>query len=170
MRSLLNVINTIDRVLSAFIKPLVVVLSLLIAFLMVTGIFSREIIGQPLLGLEEVILTSVMWLYMMGAALASQERTHLRGDFIQVITRDKKTLARLRLLAELITFVMAIVFSIWAYSLLSWGLERQQSTAVLRIPLYVAQSSLFVCSVLMVFYSLRALLRDTLSMSDEEKT
>lgn len=160
MQRLLTTIYAIDHVLSAAIKPLVVVLSLLVAFLMAGGIFSREILGQPLLGLEEIVLTSVMWLYMMGAALASRDRSHLQGDFVHVITDNPVAIARVKLLATTITLAMAIIFSIWAFSLMRWGVERQQSTAALRIPLYVAQSSMFVCSVLMVFYCIRDLLID----------
>lgn len=150
----------VDRLIAAVIKPLVVVLSLSVALLMVAGIVSREVLGEPLLGLEELILTGVMWLYMMGAALASRERSHLQGDFVQVLTSSQTVRRRVRLLASLITVAMAIVFTVWAFSLLSWGLNRQQSTAVLRIPLYVAQSSLFACSVLMVLYALRDVVHD----------
>ena len=168
MQSLLKLFAAIDRGVATLINPLVVTLSLAVAFLMVAGIVSRELLNQPLLGLEEIILTSVMWLYMMGAALASRERTHLRGDFIQTITSNPKVLGGMRLLAALITLAMAIIFSIWAFSLLRWGLERQQSTAALRIPLYVAQSSMFVCSVLIVFYAVRDLLHDALNLKNQE--
>lgn len=168
MHKLLKLLGAVDRALSRLIRPLVVLLSLLIAILMVTGIVSRELLGQPLLGLEEIVLTSVMWLYMLGAALASHERTHLRGDFVNVLIRNPVILARVRLVAELITLTMAVMFSIWAFSLLSWGLERQQSTAVLRIPLYVAQSSIFVCSVLIVFYTVRDVLSDILAAKPGE--
>ncbi len=136
---------------------------------MVAGIVSRELLGQPLLGLEEIVLTSVMWLYMMGAALASKERSHLSGDFVQVVTHNPATRARVRFLATCITLVMAIVFSVWAFSLMAWGLERQQSTTALRIPLYVAQSSLFVCSVIIIFYTLRDVLSDAQALSEVSK-
>ncbi len=151
MTTLQSILSIVDRALGLLIRPLVVVLSLLIATLMVGGIVSREFLGQPLLGLEEIVLTCVMWLYMMGAALASREGTHLRGDFIQLLINNPKILAGIRLLAGTISFGLAIVFSIWAFSLMSWGFERQQSTAVLRIPLYVAQSSMFVCSIIIIF-------------------
>lgn len=167
MQALQKTINAIDHGLCLLIKPLVVTLSLLIAVLMVTGIVSRELVGQPLLGLEEIVLTSVMWLYMMGAALASREGTHLRGDFVTLLTKNPDILARIRLLAGTITFFMAIVFSVWAFSLMSWGFERQQSTAVLRIPLYVAQSSMFTCSVIIVFYCFRDVLYDVRALSVE---
>ncbi|MEM7081163.1 MAG: TRAP transporter small permease [Pseudomonadota bacterium] len=169
MHALLALIKRLDPFVARVLKPLVVVLSLAVAVLMVSGIVSRELLGQPLLGLEEVVLTSVMWLYMLGAALASRDRTHLSGDFIQVITQNESTKARMRFVATLISLLMAIVFAIWSFSLIRWGFERQQSTAALRIPLYVAQSSLFVCSVLMVFYAIRDALSDALALGDGGK-
>ncbi len=167
MTELQNLFRIVDRTLGLMIRPLVVFLSLLIAGLMVGGIVSRELLGQPLLGLEEIVLTSVMWLYMMGAALASREGTHLRGDFIQFLIKNPKTLAGIRLLAGLISFALAVIFSLWAFSLMSWGFERQQSTAVLRIPLYVAQSSMFVCSVIIIFYCFRDVIQDASHLRSE---
>ena len=158
-RALLSAFNSIDRVLKRVLSPLVIMLSLLVAFGLVIGIVARELAGQPLLGLEEVILICVMWLYMLGATLASRDGTHLSGDFVQAMTDNQRIIDRMHMLASIISLVMAGCFVVWSYSLLAWGIEKGQSTPVFAIPLYVAQGSLFVCSLLFVFYCLRDVLR-----------
>ncbi len=158
MKTLISSINRIDQILALLLLPLVVILSLAVAGLMVTGIFTRSVLGSPLLGLEEVILLAVMWVYMVGAALASRDRTHLRADFVNVFVTDDVLRNRLHTVAHLISTVMVIAFAIWSLDLLMWGLDKRQATTALQIPLFLAQGSMFFASVLMLFYVLRDLL------------
>jgi len=157
---LLSIFKRIDSGLSRILRTVVVVLSLFVALAMVLGIVMRSALNAPMLGLEEVILFSVMWLYMMGAALASRERSHLSADFVAVFVSNARTRNALHLLATLISLIMVIAFVVWSYDLLSWGLDRQQSTPVFRLPLYLSQGSLFAASVLFLFYMLRDVIQD----------
>ncbi|MEM7281779.1 MAG: TRAP transporter small permease [Pseudomonadota bacterium] len=152
--------NRLDRLVTAVIKPLVVILSLFVALSMVTGILARSVFGAPMLGLEEFVLLSVMWLYMLGAGLAAQENSHLRADFVHVISDNPKFLSATKLIASVISLFMAVVFVVWSWDLLLWGVTRQQSTAVFQIPLYASQASLFVCSLLFVLFTARDVYND----------
>lgn len=159
-------IDRIDQFIALVVCPFVVALSLAVAGLMVLGIVARSVLGEPLLGLEEIILLAVMWLYMMGAVLASRERTHLRADFINVFVSNDKTRHRLHTVANLISTCMVVAFFIWSLDLLLWGLEKRQATTALQIPLFLAQGSMFCASVLMLFYAVRDLLQDFVRAGD----
>ena len=76
MAKLLKAFESIDSVLSKIIRLVLVLLSLLVACAMVLGIFMRSALNAPMLGLEEIILFSVMWLYMMGAGMSSSVSSH----------------------------------------------------------------------------------------------
>lgn len=160
MDRIFSVISCIDRVITFFIKPIVVFVSLAIAFMLAIGIFSRSVIEKPVFGLEELVLIGAMWLYMLGAALASRERSHLSADFIQVICSNQKVIKAIHLVAGLVSLVMAIMFVSWSFDLLLWGVEKGQTTPVFQLPWYLSQSSLFVASLLFVFYLVRDLLKD----------
>jgi TRAP-type C4-dicarboxylate transport system permease small subunit len=160
MKALLSIIYAIDNVLAVIIKPIVVVLSFCVAAMLVIGIVSRSFLGTPFFGLEELILASVMWLYMLGAALASRERTHLSGDFIQAFVSNKKIVTFFHYLASVISLIMACFFVSWSYDLAHWAVQKGQTTIVFGIPWYISQSSLFIASILMVFYSIRDLIED----------
>ena len=162
-----KIIDTIDLAIGKVLQPIVVFLSLLIAFGMVAGIVMRSVFSAPMLGLEEIILFSVMWLYMLGAALASRERSHLSADFISTYVTNLKIANSIRVFATLITLVTVIAFVLWSHSLLAWGLEKQQSTPVFRIPLYFSQGSMFCASMLFLFYVLRDLLNDVHSLREQ---
>ncbi len=160
MDALLGAFTRIDNLIKKIIAPLVVVLSLFVAFAMVAGVVSRSVLNTPVLGLEELILFAVIWLYMLGAALASQERSHLRADFVSTFVHNSKVRDTVHLLATVISLIMVIAFIVWSHNLFIWGFTMQQSTPVFRIPFYLSQSSLFCASLLLLFYSLRDTVRD----------
>jgi len=160
LTGLLTVFDRIDMLLSKVIRTVVVVLSLFIAVAMVLGIFMRSALHAPMLGLEEIILFGVMWLYMMGAALASRERSHLSADFVAVYVKNTRIRNALHLLATLVSLAMVLAFVVWSYDLLAWGLTKQQSTPIFQLPLYLSQASLFCASILFLFYMLRDVIHD----------
>ena len=160
MDSLRAIFTSIDSALSKIIQAVVVILSLFVASAMVLGIVLRSVLNAPMLGLEEIILFSVMWLYMMGAALASRERSHLSADFVSVVVSNARVRHGLHLLATLVSLVMVLAFVVWSYDLLAWGFSKQRSTPVFQLPLYLSQASMFCASLLFLFYMLRDVVND----------
>lgn len=160
MFSLNSLISIIDKLLAMIVIPVVVFLSIAIATMLAWGIFSRSILDAPVFGLEELVLLSAMWLYMLGAVLAAKDRSHLTADFVAVIFKNEKVLAGFAVLATIISLVMAFYFVSWSYELLAWSLKKAQTTPVFKMPWYISQSSLFVGSVALAFYLVRDLIID----------
>lgn len=169
MNRILSFIDCIDKALARLIKPIVVVLSLLIAFTLTYGIFTRAVLDEPVFGLEELVLMGAMWLYMLGAVLASRDRSHLTADFVEVLTHNPKVVTFVHLLATTISLFMAIMFAIWSYDLLQWGVKKGQTTPVFQLPWYFSQGSLFVASVLFIFYLIRDFINDLIRFQSPEK-
>lgn len=159
----------IDNVLAFFIKVAVTVLGLFIAFAMVIGIIFRALLGVQVFGLEELVLMAAMWLYMLGAALASRERSHLSADFFQAFSDNEVLHDTMRLIATTLSLVMAAFFVEWSYSLFSWGFEKGQVTPVFGIPQYISQASLLVASVLLLLYVFRDLVHDVNKLFRKDK-
>lgn len=160
MTGLLRFIEKVDMLLVLIVKPIVVVISLAIALMLSYGIFSRAVLGTPVFGLEELILMGAMWLYMLGAVLASRDRTHLCADFVQVATDNQRIISFMHLLATMVSLFMAVMFATWSYDLMVWGLQKGQTTTVFHLPWYLSQSSLFVASTLFIFYLIRDFCHD----------
>ena len=155
---MLELIEKFDAIVGRFLAPVVVFLSLVVAVGMVTGIVARSLFHEPLLGLEEVILFTVMWLYMLGAALASREGSHLSADFLSDYLADEKAKRIVHLIAKLITLTAVLAFVVWSFDLFHWGFTMEQSTPVIKLPYYLVQSSMFAASIFMAIYALRDLL------------
>lgn len=154
----MNILRSLDALVVRIVHPILVVVGLAVALMLAIGIFSRAVLGKPVFGLEELMLLAAMWFYMLGAALASRERSHLSADFVQVITSNPRILRAASLVSTVISLGVAVMFAIWAWNLFSFGLERGQTTAVFGIPWWIAQLSLFVAAVAFVIYLIRDLI------------
>jgi len=140
-------------------KVIIIFTSLTLAGVMAFEVFSRYFLGYPVWGWEELAVISAIWLYMIGAAMAAYEGAHLKTDVMSLWVKNLRNLGIIRTLTTLIALVMAGFMAYWSSSLLFWGLEQRQTTAVFEIPQVVAQSSLFVAGIIISIYFLRDLLR-----------
>lgn len=154
----MHILRSIDALVVRIIHPILVVVGLAVALMLAVGIFSRSVLGTPVFGLEEIMLLAIMWFYMLGAALASRDRSHLSADFVQVISSNPKVRRAASIVSTVISLGVAVMFVTWSWSLFSFGLERGQTTAVFAIPWWVAQVSLFVASIAFVIYLIRDLI------------
>ncbi|SHN05828.1 TRAP transporter small permease [Roseibium suaedae] len=151
------ILKTIDRMVVTLFQPIIILSGLAVALIMVVGVFSRAILGKPIFGLEEVMLLAVMWFYMLGAVMASRDRSHLAADFVNVITRSPRVHRWAAILSTLISLCVALMVVTWTYDLAAWGFQKGQSTPVFAVPWVVSQSSLFVASIFFVIYLVRDL-------------
>ena len=156
----MKLLRTLDSLLVRIVGPLLVTIGLSVALMLTAGIFSRAVLGTPVFGLEEVMLIAIMWFYMLGASLASRERSHLSADFVKVFSDNPKVWRAFSLTATVISLGVAIMFVVWSWDLFSFGWQRSQSTPVFSIPWWVSQSSLLVASLLFVIYLVRDLIQE----------
>ena len=160
MQSILTVFSLVDRVLGMIKNIVAVVLSLVVAVLMVVVVVTRYVLGAPIFGLEEIILISVMWLYMIGASLACRERSHLKADMVGLLVKNPRILQAIQVLTTAISLVMAIYITQWAFSLVSFSFRRVQTTPVFEIPWYFSQAALLVGGIMFTIYLTRDLIVD----------
>ena len=157
-------LSYLDVGLAGLLKTAVVVTGLAIAGMLAAGIFFRSVLETPVFGLEEIVLFCVMWFYMAGAVLASRDRSHLAADFVTVIVSNPRVLKAVALVAALISLGMAICFTTWSWSLVSWGLEKGQTTPVFHLPMWVSQASMLFAAACFVVYLLRDVIADLRGM------
>lgn len=154
----MKLLRCLDALILRIINPVLVVAGLAVALMLAAGIFSRAVIGKPVFGLEELTLMVVMWFYMLGAVLASRERSHLSADFVHVMTRNTTIHRAASLVSTAISLGVAVMFVTWAWDLFAFGLKRGQTTPVFGIPQWVSQASLFIASIAFVIYLIRDLI------------
>lgn len=131
---------------------------LVVCSVMVTVITFAAVITRALninfLGYEEILIIFAFWLYMIGAAHGSFERSHITADILVVSMPESMAKSLVMILRNLLTLVLGVIFMMWALQLFEWTVEMQQKTPVWRIPVTVSQSSLLFGLGIITFYNI----------------
>lgn len=154
---MMEAFRVLDGILVRIIRPVVVVIGLGVALLLAVGIVSRAVLGQPVFGLEEIMLLAIMWFYMLGAILASRDGSHLKADFVDVMTENAGIRRAAAIASTIVSIFAALAFCYWASDFIAFGLSRGQETPVFGLPFWVSQISLLVAAVSLTLYLVRDL-------------
>ena len=131
----------LDIGLLKFQKAIVIIFGTFMAFAITGTVVSRLLFKNSLLGLEEVVLISAIWFYMIGAAIAASERSHLKVEVIPMIVKSKKALAVINLVIAAFVLVVACFMCYLCHDLLMWAIKKKTALPATRIPSWVPQSS-----------------------------
>ena len=145
----------LDRGMRQVLRILCIFLSIAVAVSMVTEIIARYFFTHAFRGLPEIYLLLVMWLYMLGAGLASANSSHLRIGILDHVIKKPRANYIYRFVVATLTLIIAGYFVLWAVGLIRWALIRPQSTSILRMPWLTSQASIMVASLLVAAYAVR---------------
>lgn len=129
--------------------------SVLVVGLMLLLIAGRYLFGWSIVGLLEVIMMCGMWLYMLGALIASRRKEHLVVDFFAQKFGDGWAREAHKLLVGCVTFAATAFFTLLAWRMLQWSFDHPQTTPGMGIPLWIPQSAILVAAVGSGLYALR---------------
>jgi len=129
-------------------------LFLLLVVGMLLELLIRFFLKQSIFGLSDFIGFASVWLYAIGAALASYDRTHIKAEFINVFARSSRVRNLSRLVSALISAGMSVIFTKWSWDLCVYSVSIGEVTQAYPVPKVIFQSSFFVGGILMVIYFL----------------
>ena len=121
---------------------------------MFAEIITRYFFGHSLFGLEQFVGFTAVWVYLIGAAYASYDRSHVKAEFIGMAIKSKRKLATVRAVAAGISTFMSCVFVKWSLVFCLGSIRVHEITPTGNVPMICFQSSLLVGAVLMVGYFL----------------
>jgi TRAP-type C4-dicarboxylate transport system permease small subunit len=118
------------------------------------------------IGFEEILIMVAFWLYMVGCAYGSYEKSQITADILAVMMKEGILKDILTLLRGVITLVLCAIMLVWAFSLVQWAFTMNTRTPVFRIPMTLGYCSMLfglgMSSVYNIFYlydTVRDLLR-----------
>jgi TRAP-type C4-dicarboxylate transport system permease small subunit len=151
LRKIWNGIYLIQSIVNAFLLMATV-------SIVVVQVFLRYVLRAPLMGIEEMLLFPAIWMYMLGGASASWERTHIECGVLTIYIKRPLTMKIFLCIKGLFSVGIGSWLLYWAYWYFSYGMRVQKTSAILHIPLVIAQSAIFIGLALMVFYAVVELL------------
>ena len=149
-------------------KVILVFTSALVIIGIATQASFRYFFRIDFFGLEEVIVLLAFWLYFIGASYGSFTKSHITADIIPVYIKNNKIKSIAMLVTSLITIVIAVLYSLWSLDYILWIAERGTTTAVLKIPVILSRSAIFVGFVLMTAYFIYHFVLDLKRLIKEE--
>jgi len=122
-------------------------------FLVTAQVLLRYVFKMPLMGIEELLLFPIIWLYMLGGANASRERNHISCGILSLYIKKPKSIAFFNLSRTAISFIVSCWLTYWALWFFIYSLTRWKLSDLLYLPMFFGESAIFIGLVLMTLYT-----------------
>lgn len=133
---------------------ILVVCNFSLMIIVVASFLSRYLFSVDFYGVEEILLILAFWLYFIGAAFGSYEKSHIEADFVQSIFGDNFITSLIAYLRDIIEVIVLIVLTYWSFLLIQFDLERWPISPGWKIPLLVPHSAIAFGFILMSIHTL----------------
>lgn len=115
-------------------------------------VVSRYILNNPSTATEELTLIAFVWMSLFAAAYVFGKKDHMKMTFVLDKFKGKSNL-RLRMLAEVVTLIFALLVLVFGGFKIS-GLSMEQASASLGIPMGYVYLALPFSGIVTALYNL----------------
>ena len=134
-------------------ETVLLALLIIIPVLVSIQVILRYLLHLPLMGIEELLLFPSIWLYMLGGANASRERSHIECGVLVLYMRKEKSLAFFKFIKTAIAFVISCWLTYWAWWFFMYSLNTWKLSDLLYLPMFFGESAIFIGLVLMTLFT-----------------
>ncbi len=152
-------LKSIEKTIESALSAIAIITSVMVVGLMVFLVIARYLLGLSIVGLHELILLFTLQLYMVGALIAAQRKTQVTVDWLTQRFTGGRAGEWHDAMVAAITLSATVFFVVWAYWMLSWGIQRPQTTPALGLPLWLSQASIVFCAFGCAGFALRDLVQ-----------
>lgn len=117
-------------------------------------VILRYVLKHPLMGIEELMTFFIIWLYMMGGSVASEQRTHISCGVLTLYIHKEKSKAVFNVVKNIISMVVCCWLLRWAYWFFAYSFKLWKTSDILHIPMFFGESAMFVGLLFMLFFGL----------------
>lgn len=146
--------------LGTFQRMVMAVTSVCIVVMICSTVVLRYVFGSDFYGSEEIIQMLAFWLYFMGAAQGSREKSQISADILTCYISSVRVCRVAHLLKDVITVVICLLVTYWACRFVGWGFEMMPKSPVFRLPMLIPHTAIGLGFVLMSLYHVSYLVQD----------
>lgn len=132
-----------------FTEGIVVISSLIVLSAICLQIILRYVFQHPLLGLEEIALLVVLWLWFFSMASASEKGFHISGG-LPVTRQSIQDI--MQVVYPFICFIVTLAFCYLAYQYCQFVVKEGIASVALRVPWIYTVLGVFLGLVLNAVY------------------
>ncbi len=144
--------NKAWRFLLSIERFVILITSIAVTIIVTLACVFRYLLDTDLVAYTEYLLPVAFWLYMIGGAYGSYEKSHITADILNYYIPEGKVKGIISIIKNLLTLILGLIFMVWAFQFAAWAVDIGTKSAVWRIPGVVGQASIFVGFLLMSFY------------------
>ncbi|MCH8159634.1 MAG: TRAP transporter small permease [Proteobacteria bacterium] len=152
-------LKSIEKIIESVLGAIAIITSVMVVGLMVFLVIARYLLGLSIVGLHELILLFTLQLYMVGALIAAQRKTQVTVDWLTQRFAGRGAGDWHSAVVAALTLIATVFFIVWVVWMLSWGIERPQTTPTLGLPLWISQASIVFCAFGCAGFALRDLVQ-----------
>lgn len=164
---MLNMLKKLENATVKFNRLIMIITGAALPTLVATGVFFRYVLQKDFFGVEEIEIYLAIWLYFIGAALASYKRCHITADLTQSMIESRKIRKFFLILSTLVTTFIAILITYCTIDMVSYAFKMNARTSVWSIPLVTEYIAVFYGMVLISVYAVRDLYNAIFSGDNE---
>ncbi len=147
-----RIFSIADTVLVKILRFILITVVILTTCTMALQVVLRYVFEVPVTGLDEFAGHTAVWLYMIGAAYASWDKSHIKASALHLVIKNERILLAAKTFASIITIIIAGFMVNWSYGYVQWSIRKHEITPALQLPTIYFQLPIFIASVLMMLY------------------
>jgi TRAP-type C4-dicarboxylate transport system permease small subunit len=141
-----------DKAIDYVMQTIIIAVTIMASCTMLLQVIARYVFEVAISGLDEITGHTAVWLYLMGAAYGSYDRSQIKAEMIHLFIKNKRILSGVRALATSIGAVVAGYMMVWSYGYIHWSILKHEVTPTLQTPTVIFQIAILIGAVLMVYY------------------
>lgn len=146
--------RTIYKTIVSIQRMIAIFTCIAIPIIIVYQVILRYVLKHPLMGIEELLVFFIIWLYMIAGSVASEQRNHIECGILTIYIKKERSMQIFKLFKSIFSVVIGIWLTYWAWWYFSYSLHLWKLSDILRIPMFFAESAIFVGFALMVFFTI----------------
>lgn len=152
MNHLFNALKLVDRFIANSMKTIIILVTIMAISTMFMQVITRYLLDISITGLDEITGHTAVWLYLIGAAYGTYDRSQIKAEMLHLIFKSENVLNFSKILTSAVSIIVAGYMSVWSYGYVVWSVTRHETTPALQIPTVYFQVSFLISGLLMVIY------------------
>lgn len=152
MNFLIRVSRIADRFIDKSMQTIIILVTALAIGTMFLQVLTRYLLNISITGLDEITGHTAVWMYLIGAAYGTYDRSQIKAEMLHLIFKSDKVLGFAKILTTVVSIIVACYMTVWSYGYVIWSISRHETTPALQIPTVYFQISFLISGILMVIY------------------
>lgn len=144
-----------DKAIDYTMRTIITLITIMASCTMLLQVISRYVFEVAISGLDEITGHTAVWLYLMGAAYGSYDRSQIKAEMVHLVIKNQRILYSIRALSTIIGAVVAGYMVTWSYGYVRWSTLKHEVTPTLQTPTVIFQIAILIGAILMAYYFIR---------------